>query len=61
LGPAFTFNAAGLLFGFAAFFGGAGRFLPAAFFTAFFFAVAIAGYPPTQTKAAPEMQVLLLL
>jgi hypothetical protein len=61
LGPAFTVNAAALLFGFAAFFGGAGRFLPEAFFATFFFTVAIAGYPPTQTRAAPKMRALLLL
>jgi hypothetical protein len=50
-----------LRFGFAAFFAGAGRFLPAAFFTTFFFAVAMVGYPPEQTKAAHKIQVLLLL
>jgi hypothetical protein len=41
-----------LLFGFAAFFAGAGFFLPAAFFATFFFAVAMLGYPPEQTANA---------
>jgi hypothetical protein len=54
-------RAAGLLFGFTAFLAGAGLFLPTAFFTTFFFTVAMVGYPPEQTKAAHKIQVLLLL
>jgi hypothetical protein len=45
LGPDFAAGAGALRFSFTVFFAGAGFFLPAAFFTTFFFAVAIAATP----------------
>jgi hypothetical protein len=55
LGPAFT-AATALLLGLAAFFAGAGRFLAAGFFAAFFFAVAILRYPPRADRSSAKVQ-----